>query len=1235
MKIHVLTNALCFGDAVSAHCILLAQRARELGIEASIYAEFSDAKTDPFVTPVDRMRAGPGDLLLHQFFNHTALIRAVESFPGRRVLMYHNITPPEFFPAGSEPFESCRRGLAQLAELSGLYHYAVGMSEFSRRDLALKGFSQTGVFPLFIDMERLRARTSDLNAVRRFLGTTFLFVGRIAPNKGIPDLLRFLEAYRQTTPDARLVLVGDDQQHPAYTRELLQLAARLGLRTTEDVLFTGKISDGQVAAWYQNADAFICLSRHEGFGAPLMEAMMFGVPVFAAAAGAVADTLGGAGALLPDREPEAVAEAVRAALFNPHHRDAILQKQKARAEMFSAAAQRKALRDLVDRDYPQLAPPRAPRVSVVINTYNRARHLETCLATLRRQTYRNFEVVVINGPSTDNTAEILKRFEGQIRVAETTRRVLGVSRNLGIEQTSGELVAFIDDDAIADPHWLAELVKPFSDPAVGAAGGLVYRMNGQDIEFRNGIIDPEGFVEWNRPQPGQHWTWKDGFLNTVSGNNCIFRRSALEAIGGFDEAIEYYHDEADVVMRLAAQGLRTVHCPSAVVYHEGAASQNRTGKYTLNWRVIAKNTVYCALKNHQDQDSRKAMARRIARRVVQERMADILHWWLGGEIGAVSFVRMEIACIQGIVTGIRRGLVPPLPPRPIAPAGERAFLPYAEQNQHGLSVCLLSQSLPEQNPGGIATYTLALAGALQRLGCTVHIVSKGEDWKSEPKDGIWFHTAPPVVLDRHVADSDAHPSAARNLMYSNGVRIKLLDVHARWGIDVIESPNWDAEGLLAAIEHRVPMVVRAHSPLFKVAETQGWEVTADLEECMALEDLLLRHADMITGSTRGILDLIEPHAGGKHATALLPLGIDIDAGASSRPQNPCRKILFAGRLEPRKGIHTLLDAIPAVLERSENIEFDIAGADHPDAGEDSWKNRWERDAGRWKNHVRFHGEVSRDGLMRLYRDCDVFAAPSIYESFGLVYLEAMAHGKPAIGCLAGGVPEVVVDGATGLLIPPGDSAALARAILKLAQDEPLAEQMGAAGLARYRASFTVDVMGARTLELFQKIRDAQKSAGDVAWGGVIMDLRREPQAQVLWHAETEQLCLMIPAGEARTAVYGPYARLTPGRYRAEFKLWLDAAPPHGRDLGAVDVFRMAGGKLGERIFQAGDFAAGAGCILDVYFTVVGSSANDVEFRVHTSGHVPLFLREVVVRDWPPHRVAVEAPRIEKSEAVGA
>src|SRR5207248_4355260 len=129
----------------------------------------------------------------------------------------------------------------------------------------------------------------------------------------------------------------------------------------------------------------------------------------------------------------------------------------------------------------------------------------------------------------------------------------------GIARTCGELVAFVDDDAICHRKWLEELIQVFDNEEVGAAGGLVYRMNGSDIEFRNGIIDRCGVVRWNQPEPGLHWDWEDGYLNTVSGNNCIFRRSALTAIGGFDEAIEYYHDEVDVVMRLRDAGFRTVH----------------------------------------------------------------------------------------------------------------------------------------------------------------------------------------------------------------------------------------------------------------------------------------------------------------------------------------------------------------------------------------------------------------------------------------------------------------------------------------------------------------------------------------------------------------------------------------------------------------------------------------------------------------------------------------------------
>ena len=82
------------------------------------------------------------------------------------------------------------------------------------------------------------------------------------------------------------------------------------------------------------------------------------------------------------------------------------------------------------------------------------------------------------------------------------------------------------------------------------------------------------------------------------------------------------------------------------------------------------------------------------------------------------------------------------------------------------------------------------------------------------------------------------------------------------GLDVIESPNWDAEGLLATIEHRIPVVVRAHSPLFKVAETQGWPMNPDLQMCSSLEALLIRHSSAVLGSTAALLRLVGERFGG-------------------------------------------------------------------------------------------------------------------------------------------------------------------------------------------------------------------------------------------------------------------------------------------------------------------------------------------------------------------------------------
>ena len=119
MKIHILTNALDYGDAVSTHCILLKKRASELGMDAILYAEFSEDRVRQHVTPVTELIANssPDDVLLHQLFNYTRLAPYVEAFPGKRVLMYHNITPPEFFQNGSATRQSCRDGLRTRKEL--------------------------------------------------------------------------------------------------------------------------------------------------------------------------------------------------------------------------------------------------------------------------------------------------------------------------------------------------------------------------------------------------------------------------------------------------------------------------------------------------------------------------------------------------------------------------------------------------------------------------------------------------------------------------------------------------------------------------------------------------------------------------------------------------------------------------------------------------------------------------------------------------------------------------------------------------------------------------------------------------------------------------------------------------------------------------------------------------------------------------------------------------------------
>src|SRR5262249_46364106 len=204
------------------------------------------------------------------------------------------------------------------AALLGRVGPALGGSEYNRQELAALGFARTGIFPIAVDTARVTSsvRRPALEAVLDDELVNFLFVGRIAPNKRIEDHIKLAEHYKRYV-DAyyRFIFVGRYDAVPRYYSTIRALMADYRL-LNERFIFTGPVSDEDLAAYYRNAAVYISLSEHEGFCAPLLEAMAADVPVLAYAAAAVPETLGGAGVQFAPKDLEYAAELLGALAFD-------------------------------------------------------------------------------------------------------------------------------------------------------------------------------------------------------------------------------------------------------------------------------------------------------------------------------------------------------------------------------------------------------------------------------------------------------------------------------------------------------------------------------------------------------------------------------------------------------------------------------------------------------------------------------------------------------------------------------------------------------------------------------------------------------------------------------------------------------------------------------------------------------------------------------------------------------
>src|SRR5881227_3061398 len=325
------------GDAIGDSARRVRDLLRAMGHESELYALTIDDALKHEVRPFTDAAATRGELTILHYALPSPMTAAFASLGSGRVLQYHNVTPAAYFaPYDPALFRLASLGRDELATLAGRVDLALGDSEYNRQELESLGFSRTGVFPIAVDTSRI-TQPAERPALDTLLDdglVNFLFVGRIAPNKKIEDIIRLAEVYKRYV-DAyyRFIFVGRFDVVPRYYSMIRALMTEFRF-LNDRFLFTGPVSDEELAVYYRHAAVYISMSEHEGFCVPLLEAMATDVPVLAYTAAAVPDTLGGAGVQFAPKDLEYAAELLGMLAFEDHPREEVLAGQRRRLHAF-------------------------------------------------------------------------------------------------------------------------------------------------------------------------------------------------------------------------------------------------------------------------------------------------------------------------------------------------------------------------------------------------------------------------------------------------------------------------------------------------------------------------------------------------------------------------------------------------------------------------------------------------------------------------------------------------------------------------------------------------------------------------------------------------------------------------------------------------------------------------------------------------------------------------------------
>lgn len=337
MRVIQVLPTMAYGDAVGNDTMALYYTLKEMGFDTKIYAENIDKRLKGIEKVGKIGKLKDDDVVIYHLSTGTKLNYQIADWGGKLIVIFHNITPPEFYNKYNKNLERiCADGWNGVRYLADKVEYCLADSEYNKQNLIELGYKcKIDVLPILIRFSDYEKKPS-AKIMKKYQDdgyTNILFTGRIAPNKKQEDVIAAFSCYQKYYNEkSRLFIVGSYNGMENYNKQLQNYVEELGVK---NVVFTGHIPFDEILAYYHFSDLFLCMSQHEGFCVPLVEAMYFDVPIIAYDEAAIGDTLGGSGILLDDNSPVLVAGMMNRLLTDTELKDKVLQNQRIRLKDFS------------------------------------------------------------------------------------------------------------------------------------------------------------------------------------------------------------------------------------------------------------------------------------------------------------------------------------------------------------------------------------------------------------------------------------------------------------------------------------------------------------------------------------------------------------------------------------------------------------------------------------------------------------------------------------------------------------------------------------------------------------------------------------------------------------------------------------------------------------------------------------------------------------------------------------